>query len=141
MKIFFIFNIKNDIFDTYRNTPSVLYNYFYNIYSNNKINLDSNNTLFKEVADKFNKDFLDLKIYLNMHYKMRYSKKLDNHIINDIFNDEISILRIKKSYIVINSNRDFSEFFNIINYFSKTCLVCDFNNQRYFYLSDIKTLV
>ena len=76
-----------------------------------------------------------------MHYKMRYLKKLDNHIINDIFNSEISILRIKRSYIVINSNRDCSEFFSILNNFYKTCLVCDFNNQRYFYLSDIKTLV
>ena len=64
-----------------------------------------------------------------------------NKIVKDTFNSEISILRIKRSYIVINSNRDCSEFFSILNNFYKTCLVCDFNNQRYFYLSDIKTLV
>ena len=141
MKIFFVFNIKNDIYDIYRETPSVLYNYFYNIYCNNKSNLNYKNTLFKEITNKFNKEYLDLKIYLNMHYKMRYIKKYDNHIINDIFNDEISILRIKKSYIVINTNKDYSEFFSILNNFYKTCLVCDFNNERYFYISDIKTLV
>ena len=141
MKIFFIFNIKKDIYDIYKETPSVLYNYFYNIYYDNKTNLSYKNNMFKEVTNKFNKEFLDLKIYINMHYKMRYLKKLDNHIINDIFNSEISILRIKRSYIVINSNRDCSEFFSILNNFYKTCLVCDFNNQRYFYLSDIKTLV
>ena len=141
MKIFFVFNIKNDIYNIYKETPSVLYNYFYNIYSNEKQNLNYKNSLFKDVSNKFNKEYLDLKIYLNMHYKMRYFKKYDNHIINDIFNDEISILKIKKSYIVINSNSNYSEFFSILNNYYKTCLVCDFNNQNYFYLSDIKTLV
>ena len=76
-----------------------------------------------------------------MHYKMRYSKKYDNHIINDIFKNEISILRIKRSYIVINANDNYSEFFYLLNKYYKNCFVCDFNNQRYFYLRDIKMLV
>ena len=141
MKIFYIFNIKNDVFDIYRETPSVLYNILFNLYHDKKENLDYANNIFKEITNKFNKEYLDLKIYINMHYKMRYSKKYDNHIINDIFKNEISILRIKRSYIVINSNNNYSEFFYILNSFYKNCLVCDFINQRYFYLRDIKMLV
>lgn len=141
MKIYYIFNIKNDIFDVYRQTPSVLYNFFFNLYSDGKNNLNFANILFKEITNKFNKEYLDLKIYLNMHNKMRYLKRCDNHIINDIFKNEISILKIKKSYMIINSNNIYTEFFSILKYYYKNCLVCDFNNQKYFYLSDIKTLV
>ena len=141
MRIYFVFNIKNDVLDIYKDTPSVLYNLFYKLYYDGKENLDYSNILFKEITNKFNKEFLDLKIYLIMHYKMRYLKRCDNHIINDIFKNEISILKIKRSYIVINANKDYSEFFGILNKYYKNCLVCDFNNQSYFYLSDIKTLV
>ncbi len=136
MKIYFVFNIKGDVFDIYRDTPSVLYNFFYNIYNENKDNLNYANSLFRKITNKFNKEYLDLKIYINMHYKMRYSKKYDNHIINDIFKNEISIMKIKKSYIIINSNKKNTEFLKILNYFYKECLVYDFINQEYFFANE-----
>ena len=40
MKIYFVFNIKEDLLNIYRDTPSVLYNFFYNIYCDGKENLD-----------------------------------------------------------------------------------------------------
>ena len=140
MKIYYIFNIKKDIYDIYQETPSVLYNFFKRLYIN-KEDLDYSNIIFKQIAHKYNKEYLDLKIYLYMHNKLRYMKREENHIINNLFKNEISIMKIKSSYIIVNSNKDYTEFFNIINYFYKYCLVCDFNNQEYFYLSDIKMLV
>ena len=141
MKIYYIFNIKKELLDLYINTPSVLYNFFYQIYISNKNDLNYSNSIFRQISNKYNKEFLDLKIYLKMHNKMRYLKRNEDHIINDIWKNEISIMKIKKSYIIINSNNNFTEFFNIINYYYKDCLVCDFINQSYFYLRDIKMLV
>lgn len=141
MKIYYIFNIKKELLDLYINTPSVLYNFFYQIYISNKNDLNYSNSIFRQISNKYNKEFLDLKIYLKMHNKMRYLKRNEDHIINDIWKNEISIMKIKKSYIIINSNNYFTEFFNIINYYYKDCLVCDFINQSYFYLRDIKMLV
>lgn len=141
MKIFYIFNIKKEVYDVYNDTPSVLFNFFNNIYFDNKNNFNYINTIFKQVTNKYNKEYLDLKIYLKMHNKMRYLKRNEDHIINDLFKNDISIMKIKKSYIVINSNNDNSEFFEIIKYFYKYCLVCDFLNQKYFFLRDLKILV
>ena len=141
MKIYYIFNIKKELLDIYINTPSVLYNFFYQIYISNKNDLNYSNSIFRQISNKYNKEFLDLKIYLKMHNKMRYLKRNEDHIINDIWKNEISIMKIKKSYIIINSNNNFTEFFNIINYYYKDCLVCDFINQSYFFLRDIKMLV
>lgn len=141
MKIYYIFNIKKEIYDIYDDTPSVLYNFFYNLYINNKYDLNYVNSVFRQITNKYNKELLDLKIYLKMHNKMRYLKRKDEHIINDLWKNEISIMKIKKSYIVINSNNDYSEFFDILKKYYKGCLVCDFNNQKYFYLRNIKMLV
>ena len=141
MRIYYVFNIKKEIYEIYKDTPSVLFNFFNQLYYMKKDNLDYGNIVFKQVSNKFNKEVLDIKIYLKLHNKMIYSKKGDNHIINDLFKNEISVMKIKRSYIVINSNKNYTEFLNIIYYFHKECLVCDFINQDYFFLSNIKMLV
>lgn len=141
LKIYYIFNIRRNVYDLYKSTPSVLYNFFYQLYVSNKEDLNIANSVFKEIANKYNKEFLDLKIYIKMHNKYKYLKKGENHIINDLFKNEISIMKVKNSYIVINSNNAYTEFFSILGNFYKECLVCDFNNQKYFYLTSIKTLV
>ena len=141
MRIYYIFNIKKEVYDVYINTPSVLYNFFYQLYITNKNDLDFANTVFKQVANKYNKELLDLKIYIKLHNKMKYLKRKEEHIINDLFKNEISIMKVKKGYIIINSNKNISEFFFIVNYFYKNCFVCDFVNQDYFYLSELKMLV
>lgn len=141
MRIYYVFNIKKDVLEIYEKTPSVLYNFLNQLYYLKKDSLDYCNMIFRQVADYFDKDELDLDIYLKLHNKMRYVKKSDDHIINNFYKDEVSIMKVKKSYIIINSNKKFTEFFPIINEVYKNCLVCDFNNQDYFYLRNIKTLV
>ena len=141
MRIYYIFNIKKEVFDIYKETPSVLFNFFNQLYFLDKENLDYGNTIIKQVSNKFNKEILDLKIYLKLHNKMIYSKRYDEHIINNLFKNEISVMKIKKSYIIINSNKNYTEFFNIISFFYRNCLVCDFVNQDYFLLDNIKMLV
>ena len=141
LRIYYVFNIKKEIYEIYKNTPSVIYNFFNQLYYFNKENLDYGNAIFKQVAKKYNKDALDLKIYIKYHNKMIYTRRKEEHIINNLYKDEVSIMKIKKSYIVINSNKNFTEFFSILGEEYKESFVCDFNNQDYFFLRDIKTLV
>ena len=72
---------------------------------------------------------------------MTYIKKDNNHIINNIYKDEVSILKAKRAYILINSNRSYTDFFNILATENKNYFVCDFKNKDYFFLSSIKMLV
>ena len=71
----------------------------------------------------------------------KYLKRNDEHIINNLYKNEISIMKIKKSYIIINSNSSYTDFFPILNNLCKYLFVCDFNNQDYFYLANLKMLV
>ena len=141
MRIYYIFNIKKDIYEIYKSTPSVLFNFFNYLYTSKKDTLDYGNIIFKQIADSFDKEKLDLKLFIKMHNKMIYSKRGDDHIINNLYRDEISVMNIKKSYIIINSNKNITEFFNILNDEYNECLVCDFVNFDFFYLSNLKILV
>ena len=138
MRIFYVFNIKKEVYDIYKDTPSVLYNFFRELHTFEKENLDYASSIFNQIATTFNKEVLDLKIYLKLHNRLIYSKKCDEHIINDLYKDEISIMKIKRSYIVINCNKNYSTFFNYMN---NESFICDFNNCDYFFVCKIKTLV
>lgn len=141
MRIYYIFNIKKEVYEIYKNTPSVLYNFFYQLYINKNDDLNYGSSIFKQVSSKFNSELLNLKIYLKLHNKMKYLKRNDEHIINNLYKNEISIMKIKKSYIIINSNSSYTDFFPILNNLCKYLFVCDFNNQDYFYLANLKMLV
>lgn len=141
MRIFYIFNIKKEVIDVYEDTPSVIFNFLKHMYMNKDKNIDHIAMIYMQMVNQFNKKDLDLKLYVKLHNKMKYTKRSDTHIINDIFKDEVSIMRIKNSYIVINTNRNFTDFFRFINDISKDCFVCDFNNNDYFFLRKVKMLV
>ena len=72
---------------------------------------------------------------------MKYSKKSDEHILNNLYKDEVSIMKVKNTHIIINSNKSYTEFFRILNEFDSCFFVCDFNNNDYFFLSNVKLLV
>ena len=97
--------------------------------------------MFKQLTYKIDNHKVDKDIFIKMHDKMTYIKKGTSHIINDIYKDEISALKAKKSYILINSNKNYTEFFNLLFMQGIDYFVCDFNNNDYFFLSSLKVLV
>ena len=60
---------------------------------------------------------------------------------NNLYKDEVSILTIKKAYILITANKNHSSFFQIIDNLGDEYFVCDFIYQDYFWINDIKMLV
>ena len=90
---------------------------------------------------KIDKEKLDQELFLRLHGSIPYSKNENTHLINNLYRDEVSQMIIKHSYIQIQSNKDFTEFFEQLNLFDHNYFVCDFKNQDYFFLEDIKVLV
>lgn len=134
MRIYYVFNIKKDKYDIYNKTPSVLFNIFENIYYyKNKFNEKSAD--FIELIDTFNKEKINEKIFIKMHNEMRYLKRNNEHIINNLYKDEISIMKVANTHIIINCNKNYTEFFNIISLYSNKLFVCDFINQDYFFIN------
>ena len=97
--------------------------------------------MFNQLTESIDKDKLDRKIFIKYHKNMIYSKNGNDHIINNLYKNEVSILRIKKAYLLIESNNNYSTFFKIINELGNNYFICDFINQDYFWINDIKMLV
>ena len=141
MRIYYIFSIKEEFYDLYKDYPKALYNIFLEIYEMNKKDLDYGLNLFKQMTTTIEKTKLDEHIFIDLKDKMRYSKNKDEHIINNLFSEEVSIMKIKNTHIIINTIQSYTEFFEIINKYKKYLFACDFKNIDYFFLSRIKMLV
>lgn len=141
MRIYYVFNIKDEFYELYKDYPRALYNLLLEIYEMNKKEIDYGYSLFKQIALPINKTELDKKINDALKDKMRYSKNKDEHIINNLYSDEVSIMKIKKTYIVINTIQSYTEFFELLDKYQSFLFACDFKNDDYFFLSRIKTLV
>ena len=103
--------------------------------------MDYGISLFHQLTEKIDKQKINRAIYIQYHNEMVYSKNGAEHIINNLYKDEISILTIKSSYILVTANHNYSSFFSIIQSFGEDFFVCDFTYQDYFWLNDIKILV
>ena len=141
MRIYYVFDIRSEYVDLYKETPNSLYNVLHQLYCMRKKDLEYGFNMFKQLANRIDKDEVDKNIFLKLHNKMTYVKKGDNHIINNLYKDEVSALKVKYSYILINTNKSYTDFFNTLALDNRNYFVCDFINNDYFFLSNIKILV
>jgi len=141
MRIYFVFKIKEEYIDLYKDTPSTLYNILNQMYYMKRNEFGYGFNLFNQIIDLIDKFDLDKYLYVLMHTKMKYSKKGEAHVLNNLYKDEVSILKVNKTHVLINSNKSYTEFFVLLNQYDSRFFVCDFNNHDYFFLSSANLLV
>ena len=133
--------MKKEFVSLYQNSPGSLYNVLKHLYYMKRHEMSYGFNLFQQLTEKIDKNKLDREIYIKYHDEMVYSKNHNEHIINNLYKDEISILIIKSTCILINANRNYSSFFTILESLGDEYFVCDFVSQDYFWINDIKMLV
>ncbi len=135
MKVYFIFDIKEQFISLYQNNYRVLYNILRQIYYLDKEEVNYAYTLFKQLINGIDKNMIDRDIFLKFHEDIPYSKRGNVHYINNLYRDEVSRLIVKRSYIRLETEQLNSSFFDILKKYSNNYFVCDFKNYSYFFLS------
>ena len=141
MRIYYVFNIKNEYVSLYKNSTNSLYNVLYQLYYLRKKDIEYGFNMFNQIINKIDNELLDKEIFIEMHNKMTYVKKGKNHVINNLYKDEVTVMKIKKAYILINFNNIYTDFFRILSNKCDNFFLFDFSNNDYFFLRDIKMLV
>ena len=138
MRVFYIFNIKQEIKYLYEDCPSNLFNMLKQIYFLNDNNISYGKTLFNQLVNKFDKTAIDNYLFIKFHHDMPYSKRGDIHYINNLYKNEISRLKVKKAYIKLEIESNSSSFFEILKE-NKYLFACDFEYLDFFWLDNKKT--
>ncbi len=141
MRMFYIFDIKKDIYELYYNNPSNLFKILENIYYMHEEDINYGFSIFKQLTNRINITKINNEIYIKLHKDLVYTKIDNEHIINDLYHDEVSILKIKNSHLIIESNKSISSFFKILNDINNNYFVCDFKEKDFFFMDKITNLV
>ena len=75
MKVYYIFKLKDEFFDLYKDTPSVLYNILRNIYYLDREEVDYGYNLFKQLTLPIEKNRIDRELFIKFHQELPYSKR------------------------------------------------------------------
>ena len=141
MRRFYIFSIRKELMSLYKENPGNLYKILNSIYGMNEEELTYAYNLFQQICVNIDNLSLNNKLYLKMHNDLVYTKIDNEHIINNLYKDEVSVLKVKKSHLVLDCNSSYSSFFQFLNNQDANFFVCDFKDSDYFFLSDIELLV
>ncbi|MDD6224198.1 MAG: sporulation inhibitor of replication protein SirA [bacterium] len=141
MRTYFVFQIKKEFQNLYQENNRNLFETLRHLYYMKKHEMNYGLNLFTQLTEKIDKQELNKAIFVRYHNEMVYSKNGNDHVINHLYRDEISVLTIKSSYILITTNHNYSSFFSVISEFGDQYFVCDFVYQDYFWINEIKMLV
>ena len=134
MKVYFIFEVKEEFKKLYKGNERILYSILKQLYYLDKSELMYGYNLFSQLTHSINKTLIDQKIYIELHQEIPYSKRGQIHYINNLYKDEISRLEIKRSYIKLELEQKKSSFFEMLGKHSRNFFACDFINQDYFFI-------
>ena len=140
MRLYYIFDLKKDIALLYKNKPSSLYKVLENIYFMHREEVNYGFNIFKQITNRIKVNKLNNELYIKLHGDLTYSKIDGEHIINDLYHDEVSILNIKNSHMVIKSNKSYPSFFKLLNEYHNY-FICDFREKDFFFLTSIVCLM
>lgn len=143
MKVYYVFKIKKEFVNLYKDTPSILYNILRNIYYLDKESVEYGYNIFNQLIQTIDKIQLDREIYIKMHQDIPYTKQKDYHMIHNRYKNETSKLRINHFYMKLELDQEYSSFYHFLNEKENNLFVCNFHNIDFFFLNDYlaKTLV
>ena len=138
MRVYFLFDIKEEFINLYKDNERVLYNILKQIYYLDKEEVEYGYNLFKQLINPIDKLKIDKYLFLKLHQDIPYSKRNNIHYYNNLYRDEVSRLTVKKSYIKIEAEQISSSFFDYLNDLNPRLFVCEFKYQDYFFLQEFE---
>lgn len=138
MKEYYIFKLKKEFVKLYKDKPSELFYIFNRIYYMKEIDKMYGYNLFEQISEFLNKKEINDFLFNIYKDKIMYSYSTDEHILNNLFLNEVSILKVKSSNIRIETNNDICTFFKDLKEYSSDFFICNFKEQDYFFIKDYK---
>ncbi len=127
MREYNLFIIKDEYKKTYSKEQNLLYTHLKDLYSLNSC-YNYGKTLFEQLCQYIHVNLL------TDYFKNKYD------VINNSFMFNNGQVFIKRSRIVIKSYSNLPNVLRVFNVYNKNIFVCDFKNEDYFFLNDLKNV-
>lgn len=137
MRTFYIFKINPEFCILLRDSPYNLFKTMEQIKSIPKKDLALALELFENVAIPLDQERYNQALYLGNKNDEHYSRIENRHMIYNYYNDEDTNLEVHRSHMLLRSTEALPSFFRHLS-FDRDLFVCDFQNQDYFWISQMR---
>ena len=133
MRKYYLFIIKKDFYDVYKNNTNILYIILENIYHLREDDFVYGISIYNQLCQVFNREIISS--YFNGKNN-KYIKKIKNKFfIDDIYASQRTCLQINYSCVVLKTNSNIPYALRVFNWYNNNIFVCDFDNKDYFFLN------
>ena len=133
MREYYLFHIKQDVYELYRNDGYMLYQTLENIYKLKAKNLNYGISLYKQLCIPFNLQIL--KNYLYKKYDNHVKKIGDIYLLVNNYICEETLVKLGPSRIYIKSNVNLPRILKVFEFYNQKIFICDFKNRDFFWLT------
>lgn len=127
LRKYYLFLVKKEYIDAYQKKPEVLFKTLHNLYEM-KENYNSGLSVYHQICNVFDKRLLTHYFFNKKEFQGRRNQ------FYFIKNQEMSLLKINYSCLILFTNHNFSSFFKVLKIYNPHLFVCDFDYGDYFWL-------
>jgi len=135
MRTYYAFIIKDSLMNFYKDRPYSLYKILEQIYKLKNNDLMLGYRLLEQVTRPFGIKKIDKFIYKKHFDELEYSRIDDEHMIKNLYSEEITFLKAFNSHVRIKTNNNCSAFFSSIQEYDENIFICDFENADFFWIN------
>lgn len=136
MRTFHVFSIDKSIVNLVKDEPYQLFYTFQKINTLNKNDFSLGINLYEQVANPFDKEKINKRIFKYYDESDFYFKIKNNHTYINKYRSEESYLDVHNAYLKIKSNLSNPDFFKVLKK-DPNLFICDFENFDYFWARNI----
>lgn len=136
MRVFYIYNVNDFFYEVYNKYPYKLYKMLEDTYYTNRYDMMMSNSYYEAITNNFNKLFINNFLSLNHSVDAYYNHKANNHLISNYH--EYTKLTVNSYCLKLKTNINYPSFFETLRKFSNKLFICDFENQDYFWLENVR---
>ena len=122
--MYYLFVIKDDFF---KSNSEYLYQILYKLKTMHKENYSYGVNLYYSICNLF--DVKALKHYIKLKTNLKFKD-------NKFYLDKYNFFEIRKSCVIVNSNRYLKEILCIFYIYNKNIFICNFSSDTYFWIKD-----
>lgn len=131
MRKYYLFIIKNDVYESYYKNSEILYKTLENLFSMKKGNFNYGISIYNQICNTFNTEILNNYFHLRKNFFVK--KKRRKIFVHNMDDNEKYLIEIRNSCLIIYCKYNLPKILRLLQFYNSKIFICDFYNRDYFW--------
>lgn len=131
MRKYYLFIIKNDVYEAYYKNSDILYRTLENLFNMKHGNFNYGISIYNQICNTFNTEVLNSYFQLRKNFFVKKRKK--KILVHNIDDKERYLIEIRNSCLIIYCKYNLPKILRLLQFYNPKIFICDFYNRDYFW--------